>query len=81
MDFAFQWKRSERMVVRGKATWTVQDGILIGEGGMGHIYTDAQHVLILRQRGCSVSPGPTATADFISGPIHRQIILMHFPWL
>jgi len=27
--------------VRGKATWTVQDGILVGEGGMGHIYTDA----------------------------------------
>ncbi|MEI6141730.1 MAG: DUF1080 domain-containing protein [Mariniphaga sp.] len=27
--------------VRGKATWTVQDGVLVGEGGMGHIYTDA----------------------------------------
>lgn len=27
--------------VRGKATWTVQNGILTGEGGMGHIYTDA----------------------------------------
>ena len=27
--------------VRGKAVWSVQDGILVGEGGMGHIYTDA----------------------------------------
>jgi len=24
----------------GKATWTVQDGVLVGQGGMGHIYTD-----------------------------------------
>ena len=27
--------------VRGKATWSVQDGALVGVGGMGHIYTDA----------------------------------------
>lgn len=27
--------------VHGKATWTVQNGILTGEGGMGHIYTNA----------------------------------------
>ncbi len=27
--------------VHGKATWSVQDGILTGVGGMGHIYTDA----------------------------------------
>lgn len=27
--------------VRGKATWSVQDGVLAGEGGMGHIYTDS----------------------------------------
>ncbi len=27
--------------VRGKATWSVQDGVLVGVGGMGHIYTDA----------------------------------------
>ncbi|HBE43529.1 MAG TPA: hypothetical protein DDW27_20495 [Bacteroidales bacterium] len=26
--------------VRGKAVWTVQDGVLTGDGGMGHIYTD-----------------------------------------
>lgn len=26
--------------VRGDAEWYVQDGILTGEGGMGHIYTD-----------------------------------------
>ncbi len=24
----------------GKATWSVQDGILVGVGGMGHLYTD-----------------------------------------
>lgn len=27
--------------VHGKAQWSVQNGILVGEGGMGHIYTDA----------------------------------------
>jgi hypothetical protein len=27
--------------VRGKAAWCVQDGVLVGVGGMGHIYTDA----------------------------------------
>ena len=26
--------------VRGKARWSVQDGVLVGLGGMGHIYTD-----------------------------------------
>lgn len=26
--------------VRGKATWSVQNGLLVGIGGMGHIYTD-----------------------------------------
>ncbi len=26
--------------VRGKATWEVKDGVLTGDGGMGHIYTD-----------------------------------------
>lgn len=26
--------------VRGKAVWTVQNGILTGDGGMGHIYSD-----------------------------------------
>ena len=26
--------------IRGKAEWSVQDGVLVGEGGMGHIYTD-----------------------------------------
>lgn len=25
--------------IRGKATWAVQNGVLVGEGGMGHIYT------------------------------------------
>lgn len=27
--------------VRGKATWSVQEGVLTGVGGMGHLYTDA----------------------------------------
>jgi hypothetical protein len=27
--------------IHGKAKWFVQDGVLVGEGGMGHIYTDA----------------------------------------
>ena len=25
--------------IRGKATWSVQDGIMVGVGGMGHIYS------------------------------------------
>src|SRR6516162_8879964 len=25
----------------GKAKWSVEDGVLVGIGGMGHIYTDA----------------------------------------
>ena len=37
----FNGKDLSGWFVRGKATWAVKDGILVGEGGMGHIYTDA----------------------------------------
>jgi len=37
----FNGKDLSGWFVSGKATWSVQDGILVGEGGMGHIYTDA----------------------------------------
>ena len=37
----FNGKDLNGWFVRGKATWSVQDGVLVGEGGMGHIYTDA----------------------------------------
>ena len=37
----FNGKDLSGWFVRGEATWSVQDGILVGEGGMGHIYTDA----------------------------------------
>ena len=37
----FNGKDLNGWFIRGKATWSVQDGILVGEGGMGHIYTDA----------------------------------------
>lgn len=37
----FNGKDLNGWFIRGKATWQVQDGILIGEGGMGHIYTNA----------------------------------------
>jgi hypothetical protein len=36
----FNGKDLSGWFVRGKATWSVQNGILTGEGGMGHIYTD-----------------------------------------
>lgn len=36
----FNGKDLSGWFVRGKAIWSVQDGILVGEGGMGHIYTD-----------------------------------------
>ena len=36
----FNGKDLQGWFVRGKANWKVQDGVLIGEGGMGHIYTD-----------------------------------------
>ena len=32
----FNGKDLSGWFVRGKATWSVQDGILVGEGGMGH---------------------------------------------
>lgn len=34
----FNGKNLEGLTVRGKATWKVENGILTGEGGMGHIY-------------------------------------------
>ena len=37
----FNGKDLSGWFVHGKAKWFVQDGILVGEGGMGHIYTDA----------------------------------------
>ena len=37
----FNGKNLDNWVVRGKATWDVKDGIMIGDGGMGHIYTNA----------------------------------------
>ena len=36
----FNGKDLSGWFVHGKAVWKVQDGILVGEGGMGHIYTD-----------------------------------------
>ncbi len=37
----FNGKDLTGWTVCGKATWSVQDGVLVGVGGMGHIYTDA----------------------------------------
>ncbi len=36
----FNKKNLDGWFVRGKAKWSVKDGIMIGDGGMGHIYTD-----------------------------------------
>ena len=36
----FNGKDLDGWFIRGNAAWTVRDGILTGEGGMGHIYTD-----------------------------------------
>jgi hypothetical protein len=36
----FNGKDLSGWTVRGKATWSVQDGVLVGAGGMGHIYSD-----------------------------------------
>jgi len=36
----FNGENLDGWFVRGKATWEVKDGILIGDGGMGHIYTN-----------------------------------------
>ncbi len=38
----FNKKNLDGWFVRGKATWDVKDGIMIGDGGMGHIYTDVE---------------------------------------
>lgn len=37
----FNGKDLKGWTVHGKATWSVEDGTLVGIGGMGHIYTDA----------------------------------------
>ena len=37
----FNGKDLTGWTVRGKATWSVENGVLVGVGGMGHIYTDA----------------------------------------
>lgn len=37
----FNGKDLTGWTVHGKAKWSVQDGVLVGMGGMGHIYTDA----------------------------------------
>jgi len=37
----FNGKDLTGWTVHGKAAWSVQDGELVGVGGMGHIYTDA----------------------------------------
>ena len=37
----FNGKDISNWFVKGKATWEVKDGIMIGDGGMGHIYTNA----------------------------------------
>ncbi len=34
----FNGKNLDGLTVRGKATWKVENGILVGDGGMGHIY-------------------------------------------
>jgi hypothetical protein len=36
----FDGKDLNGWTVHGKAKWSVRDGVLVGEGGMGHIYTD-----------------------------------------
>ena len=37
----FNGKDLSGWTVRGKAKWSVQEGVLVGVGGMGHIYSDA----------------------------------------
>jgi hypothetical protein len=36
----FNGKDLKGWTVRGKATWSVQNGVLVGIGGMGHVYAD-----------------------------------------
>lgn len=38
----FNKKNLDGWFARGKAKWYVKDGIMVGEGGMGHIYTDVE---------------------------------------
>src|SRR5678815_1976792 len=37
----FNGKDLSGWTAHGKAKWSVQDGVLVGVGGMGHIYSDA----------------------------------------
>lgn len=36
----FNGNNLDNWFVKGKASWEVKDGIMIGDGGMGHIYTN-----------------------------------------
>ena len=36
----FNGKDLDNWFVKGEAVWEVKDGIMIGDGGMGHIYTN-----------------------------------------
>jgi hypothetical protein len=38
----FNGENLDNWFVKGKATWDVRDGIMTGDGGMGHIYTNAE---------------------------------------
>lgn len=38
----FNKRNLDNWFVRGKAKWFVKDGIMVGEGGMGHIYTNTE---------------------------------------
>ncbi len=38
----FNGKNLDNWFVKGKAIWDVRDGIMTGDGGMGHIYTNAE---------------------------------------
>jgi len=66
----FNGKDLKGWVARGKANWYVKNGTLVGEGGMGHIYTDAA-CTDFEARGTSGLPNKVQkpTADSTSGLI------------
>ena len=46
----FNGKNLDGWTVRGKATWVVKDGVLVGEGANGHIYA-APELTDLEEKG------------------------------
>lgn len=64
----FNGKNLDNWFVKGKATWEVKDGIMIGDGGMGHIYTNAKAADFIIKGAFKISDNGNSGLYFRSNP-------------